>query len=215
MNFDNFSTIQFKDMWLDPSRVPDGANIFEAYPVLKRYKIFTKSVGKAIDNHKLMKWIMCVYDQATPYREKYNNVSKRKTEAARDVGFEVTDSGIFSTDVEQFMKGGNATVNAKIVEYVRRHRNFKYTYLVAMENSYYKIMDEVVAGKTERVKDLRSIQEELEQTMADILNQDDNVVLKDTVMRYIEEERLFLRPESVAMRIAKGETPVQYKEVRK
>ena len=210
-----FAPIQFKDMWLDPSRVPDGVNIFEAYPILKKYKIFTKSAGKTIDNHKLMKWIMCVYDQATPYREKFNNVSKRKTEAARDVGFEVTDSGIFDPDVEKFMKGGNATVNAKIVEFIRRHRNFKYTYLVAMESSYYKIMDEVVSGKTERVRDLRNIQEELEQTMAEILNQDDNIVLRDSVMRYIEEERLSLRPENIAMKLLKGETPVQYKEVRK
>ncbi|KKK80701.1 hypothetical protein LCGC14_2820860 [marine sediment metagenome] len=203
-----FAPIEFKKMWLDPSVVPEGESIFNRYPELKKYKIFTKSVGKTIDNTMLMQWIMCVYDQATPYREGFNNVSKRKTEAARDVGFEVTDSGIFHTDVEHFMKGKNATVNAKIVEYVRRHRNWKYTYLVAMENSYYKIMEEVVAGKTERVKDLRNIQEELEQTMADILNQDDNVVLKDTVMRYIEEERLSLRPEAIALKIAKGETPV-------
>ena len=215
MNAINFAPIQFKDMWLDPSVVPEGESIFNRYPELKKYKIFTKSVGKTIDNTMLMQWIMCVYDQATPYREGFNNVSKRKTEAARDVGFEVTDSGIFHTDVEHFMKGKNATVNAKIVEYVRRHRNWKYTYLVAMENSYYKIMEEVVAGKTERVKDLRNIQEELEQTMADILNQDDNVVLKDTVMRYIEEERLSLRPEAIALKIAKGETPIQYKEVKK
>ena len=215
MNSLNFSPIQFKDMWLDPSRVPDGANIFEAYPILKKYKIFTKSPGKTINNHKLLQWIMCVYDQATPYREKHNNISKRKIEAARDVGFEVTESGIFHVDVEKFMKGGNATVNAKIVEFIRRHRSWKYTYLIAMESSYYKIMEEVVAGKTERVKDLRNIQEELERTMAEILNQDDNVVLKDTVMRYIEEDRLSLRPEAIALKIAKGETPIQYKEVRK
>lgn len=210
-----FAPIQFSQMWLDPSVVPEGESIFNRYPDLKKYKIFTKSAGKTINNTMLIQWIMCVYDQATPYREGFNNVSKRKTEAARDVGFEITDSGIFEPDVENFMKGGNSTVNAKIVEYVRRHRSWKYTYLIAMESSYYKIMDEVVAGKTERVKDLRSIQEELEQTMADILNQDDNVVLKDTVMRYIEEERLSLRPEAIALKIAKGETPVQYKEVRK
>ena len=67
----------------------------------------------------------------------------------------------------------------------------------------------------ERVKDLRSIQEELESTMSVILNQDNNLVLKDTVMRYIEEDRLSIRPEDIAMKIAKGETPIQYKEVKK
>ncbi len=210
-----FAPIEFENMWMDPSRVPMDANVFEAYPDLKRYKIFTKSAGKTIDNYKLMKWIMCVYDKGTPYREKYNNTSKRKIEAARDVGFEVTDSGIFHVDIENFMKGGNVIVNAKITEFVRRHRDHKYSYLVAMENSYYKIMEEVLAGKTERVKDLRSIQEELESTMSVILNQDNNLVLKDTVMRYIEEDRLSIRPEDIAMKIAKGETPIQYKEVKK
>jgi ubiquinone biosynthesis protein COQ9 len=210
-----FAPIEFENMWLDPSVLPEGESVFDRYPVLKKYKIFSTSAGKGLNKTKIMQWIMCVYDKHTPYREKFNNVSKRKTEAARDVGFAITDSGIFEPDVEKFMKGGNQTVNAKIVEFVRRHRDHKYTYLVAIESGYYKIMEEVVAGKIERVKELRNIQEDLEQTMAEILNQDDNVVLKDTVMRYIEEDRLSLRPEAIAMKIAKGETPVQYKEVRK
>jgi hypothetical protein len=199
---------------MDPTRVPEEGNIFEEYPILKKYKIFTKRI-KGLDNQKIMQWIMCVYDQGTPYREKFENIIKRKTEAGRDVGFKITEGGLFEESVEQFMKGMNSTVNAKIVEYVRRHRSMKYSYFVAMENSYYKIMEQVEGGDVTRIKELRSMQEEMETTLIEILNQDDSHIISDTVLRYIEEERLAIRPEDIAIKLSKGEVPIPYKEVKK
>jgi len=209
-----FPLVQLDNMWINPFRVPSDSDIFIEHPILKKYKIFSKRI-KGIDQQKLMKWIMCVYDQGSPYREKYSNVSKRKTEAARDIGFQLTDGGLFEENVEGFMKGLNATVNAKVVEFVRRHRSFKFSYLTALESSYYKIMEEVESGNVVRIKELRSMQEEMESTMIEILNQDDSHIMSDTVLRYIEEERLSLRPEEVALKLSKGEVPIPYKEVRK
>jgi hypothetical protein len=75
-------------------------------------------------------------------------------------------------------------------------------------------MLEVIGGATKRIPDLRSIQEELENTMAELLTEDDNPYIRDAVLRYMEEERLQLRPEDIALKLANNEQPVTDQEIR-
>jgi hypothetical protein len=75
-------------------------------------------------------------------------------------------------------------------------------------------MLQVMEGETKRIADLRSMQQELEDTMVDLLNEDDNPFIKDAVLRYMEEERLALRPEDVAIKLANNEQPFTDKEIR-
>jgi hypothetical protein len=195
-----FTNIEFKGMLYNPSSVPEGSSVFKIFPDLKRYAIFKKSPGKELDNEMVMLYIFCMYDKNTPYRGKYSDVLKRKIEIAHDVGFPLDDKGIFHDTVEEMMKGKNKIVNMKIMEFDRIHRSFKYTYLVTIESSYYNVMLEVMEGATKRISDLRSIQEELEDTMIQILNEDDNPYIREAVLRYMEEERLNLRPEDYALK---------------
>lgn len=204
---------EFAGMMYSPARVPEGESLFKIYPELKKYKIFTKSAGPGLDNDKVMMWILCMYDKNTPYRAKYRDVLRRKAEIAHDVGFETLPSGIFEDPVEDFMRGNNKIVNEKGLEFVRMHRSFKYAYMVAIENSYYNMLLEVMNGNTKRIADLRGVQEELEETMLQLLNEDDNPYMKDAVLRYMEEERLMLRPEDIARKKASGEDPVPDKKI--
>ena len=161
-----------------------------------------------------MLFIFCMYDKSTPYRGKYTDVLKRKIEIAHDVGFSMDEKGIFTEPVEDMLKGNNKIVNRKVVEFVRIHRSFKYTYLVTIETSYYNVMLEVMEGATKRIPDLKNIQEELEETMVELLNEDENPFLRDAVLRYMEEDRLQLRPEDIAIKLSNNEQPISYKEVR-
>jgi hypothetical protein len=209
-----FNDREFKEMIFNPAKVPDDVSVFKVYPELKKYKIFQKSPGETIDNNLVMLWIMCMYDKRTPYRLKYKDVLQRKIEAAHDVGFKTTDKGIFEDPVEDFMKCKNPIVNAKIVEFVRMHRSFKYSYLVAIENSYYTIILEVMSGVTKRTSELKGIQEDLENTLIEMLNEDNNPYIKGAVLRYMEDERLQLRPESVALKLLNNEHPVTPEEIQ-
>lgn len=205
---------EFSGMMFNPVKVTDTASVFKTYPELKKYKIFQKSPGETIDNNLVMLWIICMYDKNTPYRQKYKDVLQRKIEAAHDVGFNTTGTGIFEDPIEDFMKGKNPIVNAKIVEFVRIHRSFKYAYLVSIENLYYNIMLEVMEGGTKRLKELKEIQTDLEDTLTEMLNEDNNPHVKETVLRYMEDERLLLRPEDIALKLQKGEQPVTFKEIQ-
>lgn len=63
------------------------------------------------------------------------------------------------------------------------------------------------------VQEIRNIQEELEAAMSDILADDDNFLIKDTVLRYMEEERIGVRPEDIALKLSKNEYPFVNKEL--
>lgn len=208
-----FTDIEFRGMMFNPTKVPEGASVFSIYPELKQHKIFKKSAGPEINNDLVMMYIMAMYDKATPYRGKYSDVLKRKIEIAHDVGFTMDEKGAFEDPIENMLKGLNSIINKKIVEFVRMQRSFKYTYLVTIETSYYNVMLEVMEGATKRIPDLRSIQEELEETMSQLLVEDNNPYLKDAVLRYMEEERLELRPEDIALKSANNEQPISDKEV--
>jgi len=194
-----FTNLEFRGMMFNPIKVPEGGSLFKTHPDLKKYPIFKKSPGQELSNELTMTYILCMYDKSTPYRGKYSDVLKRKIEIAHDVGFPMNEKGTFHDSVEAMMKGLNQIVNLKIREFVRLHRSFKYTYLVTIEESYYNVMLEVLDGATKRIVDMRSIQEELEETMIQILNDDDNPYLKDAVLRYMEDERLGLRPEDFGL----------------
>jgi hypothetical protein len=209
-----FSEIEFRQMMFNPAKVPDDTPILKVYKELVRHPIFKKSPGPGLNNDRVLRYILCMYDKYTPYRSKFPDVLKRKIEIAHDVGFLTIEGGIFEEPVEDFLKGKNRMVNQKIVEYIRMHRNFKYTFLVGIENSYYNIMLEVMRGNTKRIADLRDIQQELEATMIEMLNEDDNPYMREAVLRYIEEERLRLRPEDVAKKAREDEQVVDYKEVQ-
>jgi hypothetical protein len=47
----------------------------------------------------------------------------------------------------------------------------------------------------------------------DLLNEDDNPYIRDAVLRYMEEERLQLRPEDIALKLANDEQPVSDQEI--
>lgn len=209
-----FTPIEFRGMMYNPSKVPENESVFKVFPELSKYKIFKKSPGPELDNNLVMLYVFCMYDKSTPYRGQYTDVLKRKIEIAHDIGFKMDKKGIFEEPVEDMLKGKNTIVNCKVVEFVRIQRSFKYTYLVTIEASYYNVMLEVMQGATKRIPDLRGIQEELEETMVDILNEDENPHLKDAVLRYVEEERLQLRPEDIALKLAENEQPISIEEIR-
>jgi hypothetical protein len=209
-----FKDIEFKGMMYNPSKVPEGKSIFDVYKDLSKHSDFKTSPGPDLDNEKVMLYIICLYDKETPYRRKYPDVLKRKIEVAHDCGFDMDEKGIFSSAVEDMLKGKNDKVQRKIVEYVRMHRDYQYTYHVAIDNSYYNLMLEVMEGKTKNLEALKTIKKELEESQKDILNGDDNKYTRDAVLRYMEEERLYLRSEDIALKLSKGETPISLKEIQ-
>lgn len=185
-------------MRFDPTRVPGDSDILKFYKDLGKIKEFRLNPGEGLDNNKVIQYILCMYDMHSPYRKKFNDVLRRKIEVAHDCLFQVESGGIFEPAVEDFLKGKNPVVNKKIIMYVILHRSYKYSYQISVEAAYFNLMLEIQAGETKSITKLGELRDELESNLTELLNQDNNIYLKDELLRYIEEDRLQLRPEDFA-----------------
>ena len=196
----SFHQKEYSQMRFDPTRVPEGADILKFYKDLAKIKEFRLSPGEGLDNTKIMQYIMCLYDYHSPYRKKYNDILKRKIEVANDCEFKVQEDGSFESVVEDFLRGRNKVVNQKIIQYVILHRNYKFSYQVSVETAFVNLMLEIQGGDTDTksITKLGELRDELESNLMELLNQDSNPYLRDEILRYIEDDRLALRPEDYA-----------------
>lgn len=207
-----FHPKEFISMLFNVDKIPDGTSVLTFYKELNKIREFKASAGEGLDNDKVNLYVLLMYDKGSPYRKKYMDILKRKIEVAHDLGFEVIEGGMFTPPVEDFLKGRNRIVNQKIVQFVRMHRNYKYSYQVSVEASYANLMLEIQSGDTKSIKTLGELRNELEENLTELLNQDNNPFLKDEILRYMEEERLALRPEDIAKKLQNGENPISKKK---
>ena len=214
MKLGSFHSKEFIGMLYNPERIPDGTSVLSFYKELGRIKEFKQSAGEGIDNNKVHLYILLMYDKNSPYRKKYSDVLKRKIEVAHDIGFELIEGGMFESAIEDILKGRNDIVNKKIVQFVRMHRSYAYSYQVSVEASYANLMLEIQGGETKSITKLGDLRDELERNLMEMLGQDNNPYLKDEILRYMESERLDLRPEDIAKKMQNGEEPITLKKKR-
>jgi len=188
-------------------KVPEGVNILTFFKDFNKIKEFRLNPGEGLDNNKVMTYIVLMYDKSSPYRRKFTDVLKRKIEVAYDCGFETIEGGVFESPVEDMLKGRNVIINQKIVRYVMMHRSYKYAYQISVEAAYFNLMLEIQAGETKSISKLADLRDALEENLMEILNEDNNPYLKDEILRYMENERLALRPEDFAKKARDEETP--------
>ena len=185
-------------MLFNVDKVPEGTSVLTYYKELSKIKEFKVSAGDKLDNDKVNLYVLLMYDKGSPYRKKYSDILKRKIEVVHDVGFEVNAEGVFDSPVEDFLRGRNPIVNKKIVQFVRMHRSYNYSYQISIETAYANLMLEIQSGETKGLKTLADMRDDLERNLTEMLNEDNNPHLKDEILRYLEEERLALRPEDYA-----------------
>jgi hypothetical protein len=207
-----FHSKEFLQLRYNIDKIPEGSTVIQFFKDLGKIKEFKTSAGEGIDNDKVNRYVLLMYDQNSPYRGKYHDVLKRKVEIAHDLEFTVIENGEFESPIEEILRGKNEIVNRKIVQFVRMHRSFKYSYLVAIESSYYNLMLEIIGGDTKKLSTAKDLRDDLETSMLEILNADNNPYLKDEVLRYMESERLDLRPEDIAKKMQNGEVPITLKK---
>jgi hypothetical protein len=212
MSHFQFHTKEFQSMMFNVDKIPEGTSVLTFYKELGKIKEFKASAGEDIDNDKVNLFVLLMYDKNSPYRRKYSDPLKRKVEIAHDVAFEIIEGGVFESPVEDILKGRNEIVNKKIVQFVRMHRNYNYSYQISVETAYSNLMLEIQSGETKGLKALADMRDDLERNLMEMLNQDNNPYLKDEMLRYMESERLALRPEDIAKRSRDGEPLVTLKK---
>jgi len=199
-----FHPKEFTQLRYNVDKIPEGTTVLQFFKELAKIKEFKASAGDGINNDLVNRYVILMYDSKSPYRSKYHDVLKRKIEIVHDLGFGTIEGGNFEGPIEDMLRGKNEVVNKKIIQYVRMHRSFKYSYLVAIESSYYNLMLEIIGGDTKKLNVAKELRDDLEGSLLELLNQDDNPYLKDEILRYMEDDRLALRPEDYAKKAQEG-----------
>ncbi len=193
-----FADNEFDKMMFNVYRVPHNRSVLKAFATLSKLPELKKRLSGGLDKNKVLRYICFMYDKNSPLRKRFPNIMKRKIESARLAGFKLDEEGIFTENVEDMLSGKNRSVNKMIIAVVRSHRNVKYSYLVSIEESFYFMMEEVVGGEMKNMGRLKEVQNEIEETVLEMMNEDDNPLIKEELFKYMEEERLNLRPEDIA-----------------
>lgn len=208
----SFVDSDFNKLTIKVRTIPQERSLLRAFPELGKHSEFRVQL-KNINKDKVIRYIVYMYDRNTPFRRKFPDILKRKVEAAREAGFKVNQEGFFDEEVETFLRCKNDKVNDMTVAYARIHRNFKYSFFITMEESFYGLMRSVIGGELKDISEMKKVQKELDETMDEFLNDDDNPFLIERFLRYIEKERLSLRPEDIARKIKNHEVTTTHSEI--
>lgn len=208
----SFVDSDFNKLTIKVRTIPKERSLLRAFPELGKHSEFRVQL-KNINKDKVIRYIVYMYDRNTPFRRKFPDILKRKVEAAREAGFKVNQEGFFDEEVETFLRCKNDKVNDMTVAYARIHRNFKYSFFITMEESFYGLMRSVIGGELKDISEMKKVQKELDETMDEFLNDDDNPFLIERFLRYIEKERLSLRPEDIARKIKNHEVTTTHSEI--
>ena len=206
----NFAESEFKDMMFNVASVSSQKYVTNAYPKLRKIAEFKLPLNN-IHKDKVIRYIMFLYDAKSPFRVKFNDILQRKVEVAKGAGWETDTGGLFDDNVESLLRGDNKNANQMAVAFIRLHRNFKYSYLIALEETFYRYLNETLMGNMTNVTKMKSTQAELEEIITELTNEDTNPSLRNELLRYVEESRLNLRPEDIA-RMAKKKQQEQIEE---
>jgi hypothetical protein len=193
--------------------VPSKESVLHAFEKLSDCPEFHLELD-GLESHrsKVIKYIAYVYDRRSPFL-KVEDIIQRKVKAALKAGFKAKiqkNRRVFSTNVDQMLKGYNQNVNKMIVRYCRMQKSKKYMILVAMEEGFWGSLDRALTrSSTDGESDIKMRQQillneeknanKIEQLTLELLTEDNNRNLMDTLYEVVDEEnkrKLRITPET-------------------
>ncbi len=207
-----FQKSDFEKLMFRVDDMPDKVDPVEYFPKLKKWREFSpqRTWSKTLKN-KIFKWIVLMYDKESPFRAKIGDARKRRFEVAKYVKL-VTDFNLIDPKVESVLRGNDAEVNRMVIAYARMHRNSLYALVIGLDDMFYEDLFQVKMGNTVK-KQITTTQRELETSITELLNQDNDAQLRWELALVMEEERLEIRPEDIAEIFASGKKPFEGEEV--
>ena len=175
--------------------------------LLKSFPEFKKPLG-LIPANNVFKYIICVYDKNSPFRKKFDDIIKRKTEAAMFSDFKVNEFNEFDEKYYAILICKNETVNKMILRYGRMQYSSEYSYLTTMEDLYHRQLEGVRKGEDIDTKKIKQTRDEITSTIDILTTKDRNMHLHYDLLKIIDDDSLDIYPEDIAERIAKKEPPL-------
>lgn len=222
----------FVRMRFNPRVVPQGKRIIDHYPDLQR--IFRRDAVFFLETQfgtggaeRVIRYICFMYDMHTPLK-RIVNYSSRKTTAMKLAGFSIKDNELIepSLDKDELDSTGIEVTftphkdlfynkmdmtNRLIVLFARSFKDYNYVRLQAMEETYFRNIENMMNGKNNASQDKGAMEvvEKTEKVISALYEEvyngkPEKDLIKETMM-VMEEDSLGIQPEDIARRLLDGE----------
>ena len=193
---------------LDRSRFLHDPLDPELVAKLSKHKEFKADI-KSLNRKKVVQYIVLMYDMNNDeVRAEWPFYPQRKYEIMKMVG--LGTQAKIPKQIEDMMVGKNDAVNAMIIRYLSLFNNPD----LIMLSSYYEIFIELnkqsYSGdfNSNTIKDIEKVNNSIKELTESIFGGKDETELRQELYKTIEEKSLGIRPEEIAGKIQKGESPL-------
>ena len=165
---------------------------------------------KITDKAKVIDYMIIMYDHSNAeFRRLHPDYFTRKREAAVLAGLPMGPDGKFTGEMENVLTGVNDDFNTAVVRYLMMFSLPDYPALVALKEMQSQELK--AAFSPSEAKDRKIIRDNLDKITSDIAVYEDRIYtgtetenVRKALYKYMEQERVRLRPEFVAQDIKSG-----------
>jgi len=207
----DFSEKDFKRMKYNVRGIDSDEDILKKVPDLAGIPEFSElsNPHNGLLRTEIIKYILFMYDPNTPVNT-VPDVMKRKFYAATLAGLPKKNSVRFTEEVEAMLGGSDTQVNEAICAFITRLNSAKYTKLVVYNTALELQLKAMLSGKykTDAIEVVDALERGISDILRQISNEDSSKFTVDAIYDKVRSEKLELRPEDIADKLANGENPV-------
>lgn len=195
----------FSDLLLNVHSVPKKDRVIDRFPDFTKYDEFKGDLGdKDIHLDKILRYIVYKYDRKSPLIDIEDYII-RKTTAAQLAGFKPYDNGRFPEFVKKMLAGKNKVINLMIIRYCRMQYPAEWAFLVAGNEAYYSILDDMMNEDGKKKKDSFTqagiMVKELDEMRQQLFNGEESKLIDEDLYKVVEikaKEYRRMSPENMA-----------------
>lgn len=205
--------LNYTKMMCNIMLLPPKKNPLEEFDFFKKHKEFHAPLIQ-LNKTKVLKYICLVYDKGSPLHDAFKDLTRIKMIAAELAQFIKEENGFFNGKVEDIIRCDSTTetgrrVNAMIIRYVTGMKSVLYQKWVLYSELHTRESLKLLNGES-KIDNFKKISEELEECESQLLSGDNH--LHEDLTKYYFEDKIELRPEDIAARLANGDAPIILEE---
>lgn len=196
----NYRESDYRLMLFNVSELQKYDDPLVFWPELRKIdELRLAETGPNLPKDKVLRYIFLCYDRGSPVVIHNKDLIKRKYEAAILSGFELVDKK-FEKQVEDVIKCQDPLVNEMICAFVRLFGDDDFAYITSLKDALYAILPSVQLGEIKDIDKVQKLKKEIDTVTEKILVRDNTNNLYLDLYKYIEREKLGLRPEDMALK---------------
>jgi len=203
----------FQNCLLNTYDLKPCIDILAVYPGLKKLSGFDYPFSEysvpAVVRNRTIRFINYFYSKNTPWNDDYKDYKHRKALCAVMAGFDFNSvTGKFPDETERILSGEDPMVNRMAVSFVAHYYSTKFSSLMALRDMFFRALEK--EDDPSKVDKVFTIQERLVKLESELMNYDLTPAISVALIQRMEEIKLELKPEDVAVRIMEGKPPIDF-----